>query len=74
MPEERKISPLVIGGVAAGITAAIALGIYAMAREAPPTEYCCPYCPDCFSTFEQLVEHVQSEHPGERIPLPIEWE
>lgn len=37
-------------------------------------EYCCPYCPECFATYEELVEHVKTVHPGERIPLPIEWD
>lgn len=42
--------------------------------ELPPGEYECPYCQEVFGTFEEMVSHIQSEHPGERIPLPIEWE
>jgi len=37
-------------------------------------KYCCPYCGQCFATYEELVEHVTTVHPGERIPLPIEWD
>lgn len=78
MPEEeRRISPaVVIGGLGLGLAAALA--VFALTWAAPPTPppegYPCPYCPDTFSTYEELVAHVQSEHPGERIPLPIEWE
>lgn len=74
---ERKISPWVITGIGAGIATAVTVGIYALARAAPPGPpegYTCPYCPETFATYEELAEHVQSAHPGERIPLPIEWE
>lgn len=74
MAEERRISPVVIIGIGAGIGFAAAIGIYALARAAPPKVYSCPYCPDTFSTYEELVEHVQSVHPGERIPIDIIWE
>lgn len=37
-------------------------------------KYCCPYCDQCFATYDELVDHVRAEHPGERIPLPIEWD
>jgi len=64
--------------VAIGLGAVAAIGalIYfaTRAKAAPPTEYCCPYCPECFPTCEELVAHVELAHPGERIPLPIEWE
>ena len=43
------------------------------AEAAPPLKYVCPYCGDSFATYEELVAHVQSVHPGERIPLEIEW-
>ena len=55
-----------------------ALGIASMAMAAPPAPppgvYDCPYCEATFDTYEVLVDHVQTVHPGERIPLPIEWE
>lgn len=63
---------------ALGITAAIvgvgglAYGIWKFIK--PEKEYCCPYCGQCFATYEELVEHVKTIHPGERIPLPIEWD
>jgi len=40
----------------------------------PPEGFTCPYCGAIFATWDELVSHIQSEHPGERIPLPIEWE
>ena len=77
MAEERKVSPWVLAGIGAAIATAAAVGIYALARAAPPAPpegYICPYCGASFSTYDELVAHVQSAHPGERIPLPIEWE
>lgn len=38
-----------------------------------PGDYVCPYCPATFSTYEELVAHVQTVHPGERIPIDIDW-
>jgi len=35
---------------------------------------CCPYCTECFDTYEELVTHVQTAHPGERIPIEIIWD
>ncbi len=75
MPEEeRRISPAVVI-IPIGLGLAAVVGIAALAWAAPPPEgYPCPYCGDPFATYEELVAHVQTEHPGERIPLPIEWE
>ncbi len=36
MAEERRISPLVIVGIGAGIATAVTVGLYAWARAAPP--------------------------------------
>lgn len=77
MAEERRVSPAVVIGIGAVIGIAAVVGIYALAGAAPPVPpegYPCPYCPDTFSTYEELVEHVQSVHPGERIPIEIIWE
>lgn len=74
--QEVKISPTLV--IAGGLGIAAVLGLAALAWAAPPTPppegWGCPYCPDVFATYEELVAHVTSEHPGERIPLPIEWE
>lgn len=64
------LSSLAIGG----------LLVFALSRKAeaapPPGGWTCPYDPTHgpFATYEELVQHIQSAHPGERIPLPIEWE
>lgn len=73
---EGRLSPAVVIGIGAGIGIAAAVGIYAIARAAAPTPkpYACPYCPDTFSTYEALVDHVTTVHPGERIPIDIIWE
>jgi len=62
-------------GVGLGAGAAIiAIVVATRAEAAPPLEWCCPYCSECFATYEELVEHVRTAHPGERIPLPIDWD
>lgn len=62
--------------IAFGIILTIGLTAYfaTRAEAAPPAEFCCPYCSECFATYEELVDHVQTEHPGERIPIPISWD
>jgi hypothetical protein len=63
-------------GAAVGLGLAT-LGIILLvgkAKAAPPPEgYKCPYCSQTFDTYEELVAHVQSNHPEQRIPLEIEW-
>lgn len=64
------------------VLASLAIGgvlVYALtkkAKAAPPGGWVCPYDPThgSFATYEELVEHIMSVHPGERIPLPIPWE
>ena len=73
--EERRISPAVViaGGLGLGLVATLA--IFTLAGAAPPPEgYVCPYCGATLGTYEELVAHVQSEHPGERIPIHIIWQ
>jgi len=60
-------------GVSLSLAALATLVILATAEAAPPEGYVCPYCEESFATFEELVAHVQSVHPGERLPLEIEW-
>lgn len=40
---------------------------------APELPYVCPYCGARFATFDELVAHVQTVHPGERVPIRIIW-
>ena len=40
----------------------------------PPGGYICPYCQIPFDTFDALIAHVQAVHPGERMPLVIDWD
>jgi len=40
----------------------------------PPEGFTCPYCTETFATWDELIAHVQTEHPGERIPIEIIWE
>lgn len=69
--KEIKSGVIVVG------TAAVASAIlYLISRrhKPEPEGYNCPYCGLTFSTYDELVQHVQSSHPGERIPIDIEWE
>jgi len=44
------------------------------APPAPPPGGCtCPYCGANFTTYDEVVTHIQTEHPGERIPIDITW-
>ncbi|MBA7636872.1 hypothetical protein ES703_44500 [subsurface metagenome] len=72
MAENRRISPVIILAAGAGIAVAAAVGIYALARAAPPEAYTCPVCGDKFSTLEALRDHFETEHPHE--PIDIIWE
>ena len=58
-----------------GVMAAMVglLFVVQMVGAAPPKAYVCPYCGESFATYEELVQHVQTEHPGERIPIEIIW-
>lgn len=68
------------GAIVLGSLAIGGVLVFALSRKAeaapPPGGWCCPYnsAHGCFETYEELVQHIQSVHPGERIPLPIEWE
>ena len=59
-------------GVGLGLIAIV--GVALMAKAGPAREYVCPYCFETFDNYTDLVAHVQEQHPGERIPLPIDWE
>lgn len=78
MAEEKvKFSPVVVLGLGLGAAVVATVLIYTIAQAAPPTPpegYVCPYCGATFDTYEELVAHVQSEHPGERIPIHIIWQ
>ena len=61
-------------GIGLGAAAAT-VGIVAIVTKAAPAGgWCCPYCSQCFATYEELRAHVETAHPGERIPLDIEWD
>jgi len=62
-------------GVGLGVGAAIAAVVAATrVKAAPPTKWSCPYCDKSFPTYEKLVEHVKTEHEGQRIPIPLDWD
>jgi len=62
--------------IAVGLVGGIGTLVYLATRAKaipPPEEYVCPYCAAAFNTYEELVAHVQSVHPGERLPIDIIW-
>ena len=58
------LSSLVVGGV-------LVLALSGKAKAA--SGYSCPYCGETFDTLAELQAHVQSAHPGQRIPIDITW-
>lgn len=71
MKKETKQGLAVIGTMAA-----VAGGIIAVTKvkAAPPLPYSCPYCEERFATLAELQAHVAAVHPGERIPIDIDWD
>lgn len=43
-------------------------------KSKPAQKYSCPFCPEVFDTYEQLLEHMANEHPGEEPPPEPSWE
>ena len=78
MPEERKVSlaeTAIVGGVVVFGTL-LALAVLTT-RAAPPEVYTCPYCGAEFATEEELLAHIELDHP-ELLPpsgeiLEITW-
>jgi len=73
MPEEKgKISPaetaIVCGAIAFGTLITLAL---LATRAAPPEVYTCPYCGATFNTEEELLAHIEIEHPEAPPPEEI---
>lgn len=70
-------NPAAIAVGAVVIAGGLALVLSRKSAAAGPVEYCCPYEPAgppiCFPTFDELVAHIQLNHPGERIPIEIDW-
>jgi presenilin-like A22 family membrane protease len=62
----------VIGGLIGIMMLFMMVGMM-QATPGPSLPYCCPYCGQCFATYDELVAHVQAQHPGERIPIKIAW-
>jgi len=72
MAEERRVSPAVVIGIGAVIGIATAVGIYAIARAAPPPKpYSCPLCGATFTSLSELEDHFESAHPW--TPIDIIW-
>ena len=57
-------------GVAAGAAVAAAI-LHLLGKRGfeplPPT-YICPYCGETFATYEELLAHIQAEHPNDPLP------
>ena len=72
--KEVSLTPVVTGLMVMMMVMMMPLFL-GMGQPQPPPglPYCCFYCSQCFATFDELVAHVQSQHPGERLPILIIW-
>ncbi len=62
------------GKVLIGAGAAIAALLLLSKKTQAQDVYTCPYGDGLqFPTLLALQSHVESEHPGERIPISIQW-
>ncbi|GAI60872.1 unnamed protein product, partial [marine sediment metagenome] len=79
MPEKRRISPAIILAAGTGIAVAAVAGIYALARAAPPEEeappevYTCPLCGAEFASEQELINHLDREHPARPRIVSATW-
>ncbi len=64
------MSKAVIGGVLGLIAIMMVTGV--VQAMTPQKPYCCPICPDCFMTYDELYQHFITEHPTE--PIDLIWE
>ena len=48
-------------------------GLNTSSGDGTTNQYTCPYCGATFTTYEELAAHVQTVHPGQRIPIDISW-
>ena len=65
----KNKAPVIIAGLVIG-----GILVYALTQRAEAAEgYPCPYCDQIFPTYEELVAHVTTEHPGDRLPIKIIW-
>jgi len=65
------------GVIILGVVAIGGLMVFLSSRaqaEPQPGEYKCPYDGQIFDSYEELVLHCQTEHPGQRIPIEILWD
>lgn len=72
MAEKKKgvRAVLLVGGALTGTALAIYLATKAKAvlpPEGPPV-YLCPHCGAQFSSYSELLAHIEAEHPGETAP------
>jgi hypothetical protein len=59
-----------------GMLAAVGVivGIILSARKAKAAEvYKCPHCGQGFTDWDELFDHVEGSHPGERLPIRGQW-
>ena len=61
-------------GKALLVLGAAVAGLFLITKaSAAPTEYTCSYCGEKFPTLQELQAHVETVHPGERIPIEVIW-
>jgi len=62
MSEEKGVSSVVVIGIGLGLGLVVVAGIAAMANSSPSV-FTCPYCGAEFATKEELLVHIELEHP-----------
>ncbi len=63
-----------IKAIVGGILAVIAVVALKGVAGAATATYTCPYGDGLtFTSLAKLQEHVQTEHPGEKVPVSLKW-
>jgi len=67
---KKKIDATKKTAIGVGIAGAIAALMFFLFRKKtePPVVHTCPYCGAVFSTYEAMLEHIQTEHSDEPLP------
>lgn len=66
MEMEKTVMTMMIALMGVALMSLVVRGLV------PTRDYCCPLCPECFYTYDELYSHFTTAHPA--VDIEIIWE